>query len=118
MVSPVVLGADGCPASLLTALRAGKEAGRLRDPLLISHAIPARLGRRPAAEVGALLEEAILQARTTQPRISVTTEVVTGSPVLALVERVADAQPLVTSVDVTLPNDDQHLSATVMGVSS
>ncbi|MCA2229246.1 universal stress protein [Nonomuraea aurantiaca] len=115
MVSPAVASVNGSPVSLRAAAWAGKEAELRRAPLLMLHALPARMRRRLAAAVRTLLDGAVL--RTTQPHISVITQVVTGSPVLALVERVTDAQLLVT-VGAALPNDDQRLRATVTGVGS
>jgi hypothetical protein len=107
---PVVVGADGSGCGLRAVRWAAEEAVRRDAPLRIVHATP-HLGRRgvagsPAPELprarGATAQ-AFTVARHTAPSVRVSTEVVRGEPVAALLRSADDVQRHCTSPMAFVP---------------
>jgi len=122
---PVVVGADGSECGLRAVRWAAEEAVRRAAPLRIVHAIP-HLGRRsvagsPAPELprarGATAQ-AYTVARHTAPSVRVSTEVVPGEPVSALLRSAEDAQLVVLGIATTGAADEMVLASVAQKVAA
>jgi nucleotide-binding universal stress UspA family protein len=105
MHHPVVVGVDGSPRSLDAVELAAREAALRNTPL---HAVYAYNGAVPIGPSAAsrlegdlrddterIVQEAADRARATAPTVTVTGEVVTGTPTAALLERSCTASLVV-----------------------
>ncbi len=122
---PVVVGADGSECGLRAVRWAAEEAVRRDAPLRIVHATP-HLGRRgvagsPAPELprarGATAQ-AYTVARHTAPSVRVSTEVVPGEPVSALLRSAEDAQLVVLGIATTGAADEMVLASVAQKVAA
>lgn len=122
---PLVVGADGSDCGLRAVRWAAEAAARRKAPLRIVHATP-RSGRRgvagsPAAELprarGATAQ-AYTVARHTAPSVSVSTEVVPGDPVAALLRAAENAQLVVLGITTTGAADELVLASVAQRVAA
>ena len=122
---PLVVGADGSDCGLRAVRWATEEAARRDAPLRIVHATP-HLGHRgvsgsPAAELprarGATAQ-AYTVARHTAPSVAVSTEVVPGEPVTALLRAAEDAQLVVLGITTTGAADELVLASVAQRVAA
>jgi nucleotide-binding universal stress UspA family protein len=124
-VPPLVVGADGSDCGLRAVTWAAEEAVRRSAPLRIVHATP-HLGHRgvagcPAGELprarGATAQ-AYTVARHTAPSVVVSTEVVPGEPVAALLHAAEDAQLVVLGITTTGAADELVLASVAQRVAA
>jgi nucleotide-binding universal stress UspA family protein len=122
---PVVVGADGSDCGLRAVRWAAEDAARRGAPLRIVHA-SRHLGRRgvagsPAAELprarGATAQ-AYTVAVHTAPSVAVSTELVPGEPVAALLRAAEDAQLVVLGITTTGAADELVLASVAQRVAA
>ncbi|WP_448612446.1 universal stress protein [Geodermatophilus sp. URMC 60] len=121
---PLVVGADGSECGLRAVRWAAEEAVRRNAPLRIVHANP-QLGRRGVAGSPAELPrargataQAYTVARHTAPSVPVSTEVVPGEPVAALLRSAEDAQLVVLGISTTGAADEMVLASVAQKVAA
>lgn len=123
--APIVVGADGSDCGLRAVRWASEEAVRRGAPLRIVHATPHH-GRRgvagtPATELprarGATAQ-AYTVARHTAPSVAVSTELVPGEPVSALLRTAEDAQLVVLGITTTGAADELVLASVAQRVAA
>jgi nucleotide-binding universal stress UspA family protein len=122
---PVVVGADGSDCGLRAVRWAAEEAVRRDAPLRIVHATPHLGNRGVAGSAPADLPRArgaTAQAYTvavhTAPSIDVSTEVVPGEPVAALLRAAEDAQLVALGITTTGAADELVLASVAQRVAA
>ena len=122
---PVVVGADGSECGLRAVRWAAEEAVRRDAPLRIVHATP-HLGHRgvagsPAGDLPrarGTTAQAYTLARHTAPSLQVSTEVVPGAPVQALLHAAEDAQLAVLGIATSGAADEMVLASVAQQVAA
>ncbi|WNV76277.1 universal stress protein [Geodermatophilus sp. DSM 44513] len=123
--APVVVGADGSECGLRAVRWAAEDAARRGAPLRVVHATP-HLGHRgvagsPAAglpRARGATAQAYTAAVHTAPSVPVSTEVVPGDPVAALLRAAEEAQLVVLGITTTGAADELVLASVAQRVAA